>query len=379
MTLEAALQMGQRQNLDLVAARARRAIALAGIRIAGERPNPTFTFGVLRDSPHEFVTVDQPLELGGKRGRRIELARQEGLLTDVEIATLERQVRRSVREAFFALALARGVSQQKADALKLAERLHGIAKERFDAGDVAELEVVQADLEVSRAEAESQVARQEQKIALNELDTLLNEPAATDWDLAGALDALPPRMTLDELVGRAINSNYDLQHLAQETKVEQSHESLLRAERVPNLGVQFGTDFNAPGDFRVGPRGQISIDIPIFMRNQGEIAQSSATLRALESETAAARRSVEGQVGTAFYDLDARLTEAEIFRKTLLPATERLDNMAEESYRAGKANILTVLSAHRDVQQVHGEYLNSLFNAQSAFAKLEETVGVPLD
>ena len=242
------------------------------------------------------MTVDEPLELGGKRGRRIELARQEGLLTDVEIATLERQVRRSVREAFFALALARGVSQQKADALKPAERLHGIAKERFDAGDVAELEVVQADLEFSRAEAESQVARQEQKIALNELDTLLNEPAATDWDLAGALDALPPRMTLDELVGRAINSNYDLQHLAQETKVEQSHESL---QRVPNLGVQFGTDFNAPGDFRVGPRGHFSYPRTDFHAQSGEIAQSSATLRALESETAAARRSVAGQVGTA--------------------------------------------------------------------------------
>ena len=131
--------------------------------------------------------------------------------------------------------------------------------------------------------------------------------------MPGALDTLPPRMTLDELVGRAINSNYELQHLAQETKVEQSRESLLRAERMPNLGVQVGTDFNAPGDFRVGPRGQISIDLPIFMRNQGEIAQSSATLRALESETAATRRSVAGQVGTAFYDLDARLTEAEIF------------------------------------------------------------------
>ncbi|MGH9704016.1 MAG: TolC family protein [Candidatus Acidiferrales bacterium] len=364
LTLEAALQKAERQNLDLVAARARQAIAQAGIRIAGERPNPTLTFGALRDTPHEFVTVDQPLEIGPKRGRRIELARQESVLTDVEIRTLERQVRRNVREAFFALALARGISGQKAEALKLAERLHGIAKQRFDAGDVAELEVVQADLEVSRADAEYQVARQEEKIALNELDTLLNEPAATDWDLAGALDALPPRMILDDLVGRAINSNYELQHLVQETKVEQSRESLLRAERIPNLGVQVGTDLNAPNDFRVGPRGQISIDLPIFMRNQGEIAQSSATLRALDRETAATRRSVAGQVGTAYFDLDARLTEAEIFRKTLLPATERLENMAEESYRAGKANILTVLSAQHDVQQVHGEYLNSLFNAQ---------------
>jgi cobalt-zinc-cadmium efflux system outer membrane protein len=379
LTLDSALQLAQRQNLDLVAARARRAIALAGIQIARERPNPTFSFGAARDTPHEFVTLDQPLELGPKRGRRIELAREVGILTDVEIATLERQVRRSVREAFFALALARGISQQKADALKLAQRLHGIAKDRFDAGDVPELEVVQADLEVSRAGAGYQVAQQEQKIALNELDTLLNEPAATDWELAGALDQLPPRLTLDELAARAINTNYELQHLAQETKVEQSRESLLRAERIPNLGVQFGTDFNSPNDFRVGPRGQISMELPIFMRNQGEIAQSSATLRALDSATAATRRSVAGQVGTAYFDLDARLTEAEIYRTTLVPATERLESMAEESYRAGKANILIVLSAQRDVRQVHGEYLNSLFNAQSAFARLEETVGVPLD
>ena len=96
LTLGAALQKAERQNLDLVAARARQAIAQAGIRIAGERPNPTLTFGALRDSPHEFVTVDQPLEIGPKRGRRIELARQESVLTDVEIRTLERL--RSARE-----------------------------------------------------------------------------------------------------------------------------------------------------------------------------------------------------------------------------------------------------------------------------------------
>jgi cobalt-zinc-cadmium efflux system outer membrane protein len=379
LTLEAALQMAQRQNLDLVAARARRAIALAGIQIARQRPNPTAGVGVLRDSPHETLFFDQPLELGSKRQRRIELARAEGMLTDVEITTLERQVRRSVREAFYSSALARGVSQQKADAQKLAERLHDISKARFDAGDVPELEVLQADLEVSRAGAEFQVAQQEEKIALSQLDTLLNEPATTDWELVGALDALPPRAALDELVGRATSSNADLQRLAQETKVEQSRQSLLKAERIPNLGLEFGVDFNAPPDFRAGPRGQLTMELPIFTRNQGEIAQSSAALRALDSEAAATRRSVSGQVAAAYFEFQARQTEVELYYKTLLPAVERLGSMAEESYRAGKANILTVLDAQRNVQRVHNEYLNSLFNAQSAFARLEEAVGVPLD
>jgi outer membrane protein TolC len=53
--------------------------------------------------------------------------------------------------------------------------------------------------------------------------------------------------------------------------------------------------------------------------------------------------------------------------------------MAEESYRAGKANIMTVLGAQRDVLQAERDYLDSLLAVQSAFSQLEEAVGAPLD
>jgi outer membrane protein TolC len=68
-----------------------------------------------------------------------------------------------------------------------------------------------------------------------------------------------------------------------------------------------------------------------------------------------------------------------IYRQTLLPSARRLESMAEDSYRAGKSSILTVLDAQRNVQEVERSYLDSLFAVQSAFAGLEETVGVPLD
>src|SRR5271170_5290801 len=73
LTLAAALDLAEKQNLDLVAARAQRAVSLAGIRIAGERPNPTANFGATRDTPHESLFFDQPVELGPKRERRINL------------------------------------------------------------------------------------------------------------------------------------------------------------------------------------------------------------------------------------------------------------------------------------------------------------------
>lgn len=379
LTLAFALDLAEKQNLDLAAARAERAVALAGVRIAGERPNPTASVAVLRDSPHESLFFDQPVELGSKRKRRIELAQQEGLLAETSISTLEREVRHSVRDAYFALAHARGVAVERAGALKLAERLQEIARSRFNAGDIPQLEVTQAELEVARAGADLQVAEQEEKVALSDLNALLNEPASADWDLGDALTSPPPQLVLDDILTRAGMSNAEIARIKQEQKVEQARKALLEADRIPNLGVEFGADFNAPHDFRAGPRGQLAIELPLFSRNQGEIAQSAASQRALDQEMSAVQRATNAKVGSAFLDLAARRTQAQLYRDTILPASRHVEEMAEDSYRAGKANILTVLGAQRDVQQTERDYLDSLLAVQSAFAQLEEAVGAPLD
>jgi cobalt-zinc-cadmium efflux system outer membrane protein len=379
LTLAAALDLAEKQNLDLVAARAQRAVSQAGVQIAGERPNPTVSFGATRDTPHESLFMDQPIEIGPKRERRIELARQQGALAEIDIATLERQTRQNVRNAYFGLAFARGSTAQQADALKLAERLQDIADARFQAGDIPQLEVTQADLERARAQADLQVAQQEESVALSDLNALLNAPAAENWDLGDAFNLLPPAMTLDDLQARTSNSNAEIARISQEEKVEQSHKSLLDAERIPNLGIEFGADFNSPTDFEIGGRGQLSMELPIFSRNQGEIAQSTANERALQSELEATRRAVAARVGSAYFDLEARRTEVQLYRDTLLPSSRQLEEMTEESYRAGKANILTVLDAQHDVQQAERDYLSSLLAMQAAFAQLEEAVGAPLD
>jgi outer membrane protein, heavy metal efflux system len=379
LTLAAALDIAERQNLDLAAARAQRAVAQAGVRVAGERPNPTAFFGATRDTPHESLFFDQPIELGSKRGRRIDVAKQEIAATEVDISALERQVRREVRNAYFGVAHARGGTAQQNEVLKLAQRLHDIAEARFQAGDIAQLEVTQADLEVSRAQADLQVAQQEEKVALSDLNALLNELAGTDWDLGDVLATPLPEVTLDDLLMRAGASNAEIARITQEERVQQSQTALLKAERIPNLGLEFGVDFNSPGDFQEGARGQISMDLPIFSRNQGEIAQSRATERALESELAATRRAANAKVESAYLDLTARRTEAQVYHDSLLPASQKLEQLAEDSYRAGKANILVVLSAQQDVQQVQRQYLDSLLAVQSAFAELEQQVGVPLD
>ena len=379
LTLAQALEMANRQNLDLIAARAQRAVAAAGVKIAGQRPNPTGNFTALRDDPHEGWWFDIPLELGSKRGRRIDLARAQGVLTDDDVAALERLTRQNVRDAFFGLALARGVTTAKNDAVNLAKRLRDIAQQRYETGDVPQLEVFQADLVLSQAQADYQVAQQDEKVALSVLDALLNEPPATNWDLITPLEELPAEPALNDLLTRAANSNYDLQRITQQEKIEQSQRALYQAERIPNLTVSLGMDYNSPHNFRYGPRSQVSMEVPIFTRYQGEIAQSNASLVALEDQATATRRAVEGHVESAFLQLDSREAQARLYKDSLMPAADKLEGMAEESYKAGKANILSVLDAQKNVQAVREQYLQSLLAVQQAFAQLEATVGTPLD
>ena len=385
LTLHEALERANRQNLDLASARLRRAVSEAGIRIARQRPNPTVTFGALRDLPHEDLLLDQPLELGGQRGRRIELARRQVSLTDAEYSALERQVRRSVRVAYYAVALARGVTAYQTRQLDLAKRLQEIAQARFEAGDVPQLEVFQANLVLARAETDLDISRQQELVALSQLNSLMNERAETEWELATPIEEPPGAFTMDELIARAEQSNAELQRLAQELRVEEAHRLLLQAERFPKVTAEAGTDLNArtqgdPGKgFSVGLRGQLAVEVPIFSRNQGEIAQSRAATRLLESEAAATRRAVAGRSQSAYLNFAALRRQVEQYRDKLLPAGRQLADLAEESYRSGKAGILTVLDARRNAQQLEREYLENLFTLHEAFAELEETVGAPLD
>jgi cobalt-zinc-cadmium efflux system outer membrane protein len=379
LNLHLALELADKQNLDLAAARQQRALSEAGIRIAKQRPNPTFSVTELRDDPHFGFWFDHPIELGGKRQHRIEVAQQEGQLTEVQISMVARQVRRSTRDAYYQLALARGETARLEEVVKLAQRLKEIAEQRFEAGDVAQLEVLQAGLEVARAQADLQVARQREKVSLSQLNALLNEPATTPWELSGSLTDPLPDVTLAGLIQEAYASNFDLRRLAQEQNVEQSRLGLVKANRIPDLTLEYGLDFNSPHNFDVGHRAQISLLLPLINQSRGEIAQSLASQRVLEAEAVATKRAVAAQVETAYFDLNAQRSQVDAYRQTLVPAARRLESMAEESYRAGKTSILAVIDAQRNVQDVERNYQQSLLALQQAFAGLEQTVGASLE
>src|SRR5712692_6839472 len=103
LTYQAALDLALSRNLGLAAARRQRAIREAAVRTARQYPNPDLTFEATQDLPHQVVTVGVPLEIGGKRGRRIDLAKEELTLADVDVQAELRAVRKELRQAFYSL------------------------------------------------------------------------------------------------------------------------------------------------------------------------------------------------------------------------------------------------------------------------------------
>ncbi len=379
LDLKAALASAESDNLELRAARQQRAMALAGLRIARQSPNPIVSFGAARDFPHESLLWDQPLELGGKRGRRVAVAREEQKATEVDIAILSRQVRRRTREAFYRVLWSRAQTEQSKAALDLATRIRGIVQQRFEAGDVAQLEVIQAEVELARFTSEYEAAAQGEKIADAQLAALLNRPLNEVWELQGHLADIPKPDTLQAMTDTALRANNEVQRTTQEVEIEQRRLALARSQRIPNLEIQAGADLNSPGEFTVGPRGQIAVALPLFYHGQGEIAQSTARLEFLRLSLSAVRINASAEVVAAYFDHSTKQHQAERYRQNIVPQSVRLQDMAEDSYRSGKSNLLTLIDAERKLNETRKAYLDSLLAAQGSFAVLEEVVGASLD
>jgi cobalt-zinc-cadmium efflux system outer membrane protein len=379
LDLPGALAAAQAGNLELRAARQQRALALAGVTTAGQLPNPVASFVAARDTPHEGVTLDLPIELGGKRGKRIAVAQQEQRATEVEVAILSRQVRRRTREAFFNAVAARAQTAQSRTALDLSSRIRDLVQQRYEAGDVAELEVVQAEVEVARSTSDYETTAQAQRAADVTLAALLSCRVDQPLSLSGRLEEVPAAPTLAVVTSDAMQSSADVVRTAQDLRTEEKRLELAKAQRIPNLDLSAGADFNSPPEFRAGGRGGIAVTLPLFYHGQGEVALSNARIQLLQLTLAAQRTNVSAQVASAYFDYQAKAHQAQQYRQTIVPQTTRMEQMAEDSYRAGKTNVLTLLDAQRRLNDVQKAYIDALLAAQTAFAGLEETAGAPLD
>jgi cobalt-zinc-cadmium efflux system outer membrane protein len=378
LTFRAALELAMARNLDLAAARRGRAVREAQVRAAGQYPNPEFSFEATRDTPHETLSFGLPLEVN-KRSRRIDLAREELTLADLDERSAVQALRRKVRLAFYGLVTADEGARLADDLLSVAERVRQVAQARYDEGAAPRMDVMAAELIVARARGDAELARSARSAASADVNALLNQPPGQVLSVAGDAAEAPPAPTVDRLMALAASANPDLLLAEREVAIEERRVSLLRAERLPTPLVSFGAVLDAPGEFNAGAFGGVSLTIPLFSRNQGEIAASLATIDQIRTRRDAIRRSVEAAVFGALARMEAWRKQVDSYRQTLVPTATALQSLAEESYRLGRNPVLAVLEAQRALRDLKREYLQALLDFQTAVADLEEVVGGPIE
>lgn len=370
-TLESALAAAEANNRTLVAARLGRAADLAGIDVARQRPNPEASFEAGRDTPHEAFSLGVPLEFGGKRARRVELANATLARTTAEIAVQALEVRRSVRVAYFELVAATSRVQVTMELRGFAERTRNAARDRFQSGAAPRLEALQADLALAQADNEQEAARGRFEAARVELNTLIGVAPATPAapsdsfdigsipaDLAAAVAASPEIVAIDRQIDEAV-----------------ARARLARTLRTPDTTISGGVLVDSPPEFMYGWKAGLAVTIPVFTRHAADVKVETARVTQLRAQREARLAELTGQALAAASRAQAARRRYLRYRDEIVPQLSVVESMAEDSYRSGQTGLSAFLQALQAAREVRLLATDAGLEFQQALADLERALG----
>ena len=377
MSLSDALARAVEANPTLAAARAARAIDAAGIDAARQRPNPEVSVEVERETPHWAFAGTVPLEVSGKRQRRVDVATATLAVTEADTARIAAQVRSDVRRAYFtAVAAVRRVAiAQELEAL--ATRARDAAQDRFQTGAAPRLEALQAGLALAQAQNDTVTARGDVAAARAELNALLAYPADASPTLADPLD-VGPLPSLSDATAQALAGNAELAVLQKRIDEDRARVALAQAMRRPDPSVTGTLTYDAPGEFTFGWRGGAAIALPIFTTGKADVRVAESTLARTTAERDARVAEISGAVGAALARASAARTALDRYVTDIVPASQQVEQMAEESYRSGQTGVTAYLQTVQAAREIRQRALQAGLDYQLALADLERAMGTPL-
>lgn len=377
LSLSDALARAVEANPTIAAARAARAIDAAGLDVARQRPNPEVSVEVERETPHWAFAGTMPLEIAGKRQRRVDVANATLAVTEADTARIAAQVRSDVRRAYFIVvaAVRRVTIAQELEAL--ATRARDAAQDRFQTGAAPRLEALQAGLALAQAQNDTVAARGDVAAARAELNALLAYPADAAPALADPLD-VGPLPSLADATAQALAGNAELAVLQKRIDEDRARVSLAQAMRHPDPSVTGTLTYDAPGEFTFGWRAGAGIALPIFTTGKADVRVAESTLMRTTAEREARIAEISGAVGAALARASAARTALDRYVTDIVPASQQVEQMAEESYRSGQTGVTAYLQTVQAAREIRQRALQAGLDYQLALADLERAMGTPL-
>ncbi|MFT0868079.1 TolC family protein [Pseudomonas sp. CAM1A] len=376
LSLDQALDAAFAQNPDFAAIGREIGIAEGERRQAGLIPNPELSWEVedtRRDTSTTTVTLSQALELGGKRGARIEVAEAGQAVARLELERQRNSLRADVIQAFHAALRAQTALELAQQSQALTERGLRVVEGRVRAGQSSPVEATRAQVQLAQAEAAVRRARTERTVA-NQALARLTGSAEAGFDQLDATSLSPGPAPKAERLLASVEQTAEWRLAA--AQIERGDASLgsEKAQRIPNLTVSLGSQYSREDRERVNVVG-LSMPLPLFDRNQGNVlsaarrADQARDLRnAVELRLRSDTRSALAQWGTA-------MGEVQAYDRTILPAAQQAVDTATRGFEMGKFAFLDVLDAQRTLIEARGLYLEALAQATDARAQVERIYG----
>jgi len=377
LTLDTAFARALEANPAIRAARMRRAVDLAARDVARERLNPEVRAEAARETPKYSYTFAIPLELGGKRGRRIDVSDAAIRTGEAEVAVSILDVRAAVRRTYFERVVADARLALQDELSDLAARVRDAAQQRFDAGTSPRLEVVQAQLAVSLVENDTSAARAASVAARMQLNALLGLPLDTASALTTALDTGGVPL-VQAAIAQAEAASVELALAERRLDEQRAKVALARALRVPDATAEAALTRNSEPEFTTGWRAGLAIGVPLFTTHRAGVQLEEATLAQLESERNATRARIVGEVTSAATLAQSQWDQYVRYRDQILPQALEMERMAEDSYRLGQTGIAAFLQALQAARDVRLRALQAGADFQRVIADLERAIGTPL-
>ena len=376
LTMDQALETAFANNPDLAAAQWETGIAQGERQQAGLIPNPEVSWeaeDTRRNSRTTTVMINQPIELGGKRGARIEVASRAQDAAGIELDRKRNVLRADVIQAFYSSSTAQQRLLLSRQSLELAERGLRVAQGRIKSGKSSPVEGTRAEVQLSEVRLELRRAERDEASAYQRLAQVMGAPLPAFVSVGDPGRSMPTVPDSSLLLNR-IGETAELRLAKLQIDQREASLGLEKAQRIPDLTVSIGSQYDERERERVNVVG-LSMPIPLFNRNQGNVlAAARRTDQARDLRNASELR-LRTEIQTTLDQWMTANTEVASFNQTILPAAKSAVDTATRGFEMGKFNFLDVLDAQRTLISARTQYIQAIAEATDAWVRIERIFG----
>lgn len=337
-------------------------------------PFTDFSADNLSQNSQFDIGIGYLFERGGKRSARLQAARDQTSVTAAQVSDNERTLKFNVAQQFINVLLAKSNLEFALQDLKTFQESVRINEDRFNAGAISKNDFLKIKVQLLQNETAVSTARLAKAQALVSLRQLIGyESVPRDYDVAGILEFVPLKSGEDTLEATALDQRPDLRAARLGVKAAQSQIRLARANGKQDLDVTAlytHVSGASSGSFF------FNIPLPIFNRNQGEIARTRFALTQSNFTAKAAEETVLTDVRNAYEAVKDNEEIVGLYQSGYLDQAKESRDITEFSYRQGAAALLDFLDAERSYRATQLAYRQALATYMLALEQLRQTVGV---